>query len=173
MDVVVLFLTFLKANLLSVGGLSALPLLKEDLMVSGWATERQFVEALAIGRLSTGPSGLYVTSLGYFILGWPGALAATLAAMVPPLVIVPVASLLRKQLLSAWFAGLLRGVAVTTSGLVIATGVGLINPDLPFATIPPWQFAVTGIATALTVQGRIHPAFLIAAGAAVGLALGR
>lgn len=173
MDVLTLFLVFLKASILSLGGLSALPLLHEGLVTTGAATEQQLIESLAIGRLSTGPNGLYVVSLGYFVLGWAGAIAATLAALLPPLAIVPAATMLRRQLLSAWFAGLVRGVAVTTSGLVIATGIGLISPVATIFAVPPWQLALAGIATALTVQGKLHPALLIAGGTAVGLALGR
>ena len=173
MDPFTLFLIFLKANVLSVGGLSALPLLREDLVMHGVATEQQIIEALAIGRLSTGPSGLYVTSLGYFVGGWPGAVAATLAAIVPPLAIVPAAAYLRRQLLSSWFSGLMRGVTITASGLVIATGIGLIEPELPFAQIPLWQFGITAAVAAFTVHGKVHPALLIVGGGVIGLALGR
>lgn len=172
-DPLALFLVFLKASILSVGGLSALPLLREDLVATGAATEQQFVESLAIGRLSTGPNGLYVVSLGYFVLGPLGAAIATLAAILPPLSIVPAATLLRRQLLSAWFAGLVRGVALATSGLVIATGLQLIAPNTPFAAIPPWQLALAALATALTVHGRLHPAFILGGGALVGVLLAR
>ena len=171
-DLIELFLLFPRASLLSVGGLRALPLLREDLVGSGVATEQGFVQALAIGIPSTRPNGLYVTSLGYFVLGWPGAIAAPLAAIVPSLLMVPAANLLRRQLLSSWFAGLPREAAITTSGLVIATGIGLISPGVAFL-IPPWQFAVTAVATGLTVRGKVHPALLIAVGGALGLALGR
>ncbi len=169
-DALVLFWIFLKATVLSVGALSGLPLLHQDLVATGRATEQQFIEALAIGRLSTGPNGLYVISLGYFVLGWLGALVALLAAVLPPLVLVPAAAVLRRQLLSPWFAGLVRGVAISTSGLVIATGIRLIAPG---ATPSPWQIAVAIVATALTVQGGVHPALLIGAGALVGIILGR
>lgn len=171
MDALTLFLVFVKASILSVGGLSALPLLREDLIVSGAATEQQLVESLAIGRLSTGPSGLYVVSLGYFVLGPLGAAIATLAAILPPLTIVPAAALLRRQLLSAWFAGLVRGVALATSGLVVATGLQLIAPNTPLAAIPPWQLIVAALATALTAHGRIHPALILGGGALVGIVL--
>src|SRR5439155_6449046 len=78
-DPISLFLICLRASLLSLGGSTALPALREDL--GGIVSDRQIVESLAIGRLSTGPSGLYVVSLGYFALGFPGAAVALLAAM--------------------------------------------------------------------------------------------
>src|SRR5207245_2535262 len=79
-DPFTLFVILLKASSLSLGGFGSLPLLRQDLVVTGIATEAQIVEALAIGRLSTGPNGLYVVILGYQLAGLPGAALATVAA---------------------------------------------------------------------------------------------
>lgn len=171
-DPLSLFLTFLRAAALSIGGQSSLPLLRQDLVTPGIVTERQVIEALAIGRLSTGPTGLYVVSLGYFAFGWAGAILAIVAAALPPLTIVPLASAMRKQLLSAWAAGLVRGVALSTAGLVVATGIQLLEPSADLLRVPLWQVALAVIATVLSVQGRIHPGILIGAGAAIGIAVG-
>jgi chromate transporter len=168
-----LFLVILKAAALSIGGIGSLPLLRQELVGPGLLTERQVVEALAIGRLTTGPSGLYVVSLGYFALGWAGAALALLAASIPPLLLVPAAAMLRKQLLSAWVAGIVRGIALSTSGLTLATGVLLVAPDVRIFAVPLWQLALAAIACALTLWGRLHPGVLVVAGAVVGIALGR
>lgn len=173
MEALPLFLTFLRAAALSVGGLSSLPLLRQDLVAPGVVTERQVIEALALGRLSTGPSGLYVVSLGYFAFGWPGAVIALVAAAIPPLAIVPAAAHIRRQLLSPWAAGLVRGVALSTSGLVVATGIQLIAPDRQLLGVPPWQLALAVIGGALTIHGKLHPALLVIGGASIGLVLGR
>src|SRR5256885_7052168 len=76
MDPLELFGVFLKASALSLGGLSSLPLLRADLVAPGIATDDQLVQAIAIGRISTGPNGLYIVSLGYLVGGvvgrrWP------------------------------------------------------------------------------------------------------
>lgn len=172
-DPLALFLSFFKASLFSVGGLSSLPLLRSELMGTGLITEQHVLEALAIGRLSTGPNGLYVVSLGYFAYGWAGAAIALLAATLPPLLLVPAATLIRRQLLTPWAAGMVRGVALSTSGLLLATAIELLAPGRTFATLPLWQAALALAGAALTIQGRAHPAVLIGAGAAIGLALGR
>jgi len=57
MDALALLGVFLKASLLSLGGLSSLPLLRADLVAPGIATDDQLVQAIAIGRISTGPIG--------------------------------------------------------------------------------------------------------------------
>jgi len=168
-DPISLFLICLRASLLSLGGSTALPALREDL--GGIVSDRQIVESLAIGRLSTGPSGLYVVSLGYFALGFPGAAVALLAAMIPPLLLVPAAAAVRRQLLSPWFAGVVRGLALTTSGLVIVTTTSILFQGQGASTW--WQLALLILGIAIAVEGKRHPVLAIAAGALAGILLAR
>jgi chromate transport protein ChrA len=42
-------------------------------------TNEQFNEAVVITRSSSGPVGLYIVSVGYFVAGLPGAVARWLA----------------------------------------------------------------------------------------------
>ncbi|MFI5270051.1 MAG: chromate transporter, partial [Chloroflexota bacterium] len=65
MSLTVLFLLFLKASALSFGGLGGLPILHQDLVLRNVPdVDRLVGQALAVGRLSPGPNGLYVVSLG-------------------------------------------------------------------------------------------------------------
>lgn len=166
-----LFVSVLQAATLSVGGLSSLPVLRESLVLSGHVTESQVIEAVAIGRLSTGPNGLYVVSLGYFALGWAGAAIALAASILPPLSLLVLVALVRRWLLTPWAAGIIRGVALSTSGLLLATGIQLLAPGTALLGVPAWQIGLAVAASALTIHGRIHPGLLIVAGAAVGIAL--
>lgn len=166
-----LFLSVLQAATLSVGGLSSLPLVREMLVVPGYVTETQVVESIAIGRLSPGPSGMYIVSLGYFALGWTGAAIALAASILPPLSLLVLVAFVRRWLLTPWAAGIIRGVALSTSGLLLATGVQLLAPGAALLAVPPWQVALAVAALALTIQGRIHPGLLIVAGAVAGIVL--
>jgi chromate transporter len=166
-----LFLTFLKDAALSLGGLGALPLIRQDLVATGLATDTQVVQALAIGRLSTGPTGLWIVSLGYLIAGWLGAIFALVACTVPPLVMIPATQLSRRFLLTTPFAGFVRGASLATAGLLIATGVTLIAPEVTAAA--PWQLVVGAAAAALTYQGRIHPGLVVIGGACAGILIAR
>lgn len=162
-----LFLIFLKDSALGVGGLGSLPMLRQDLVATGLATDAQLVQALAIGRLSTGPSGLWIVSLGYQMAGPTGAALALVASSLPPLLILPATALARRWLLSVGFAGLVRGAALATAGLLSATGVSLVVPP---GDVPSWwQVATAVAATALTYHGRLHPAVVVIAGALIGL----
>jgi chromate transporter len=163
-----LFLIFLKSSALAVGGLASLPLLRADL-VPQYVTDAGIVQALAVGRLAPGPNGLYIVSLGYLVAGWTGALYALIAASVAPLVMLPATALARRWLLSAWFGGVVRGVTLATVGLLLATGVTIVNAG----GTQLWQLALVVVTVAVTIQGKLHPAAMIVVGAAVGLALGR
>ena len=171
MDPLALFALLLKDSALALGGLGALPLLRQDLVATGLVTDAQLVEALAIGRLSTGPSGLWIVSLGYQMAGPLGAVMALLASSLPPLVILPATAVARRWLMSVPFAGLVRGAALATAGLLSATGVSLI---LPPGDVPSWWQVIVGIAAAaLTYQGRLHPAAVVIGGALLGVLLAR
>jgi chromate transporter len=169
-DPLAMFLVFLKASALSIGGLSSLPLLRAELVVPHIATDQQVVQAIAIGRISTGPNGLYVVSLGYLVGGVLGAILALVAATAPPLVVVPITAVARRWLLTTPVAGLVRGVALATAGLLAATGLGIVT-----ATGAPawWQLALVAVGTVLSYRGTIHPGLVIALGAVAGVALGR
>ncbi len=168
MDQLTLFLLFLKSSALAVGGLASLPLLRTDL-VPAYTNDAGILQALAIGRLAPGPNGLYIVSLGYLVAGWTGAVYAVVGATLAPLAILPATMLARRWLLSPWFAGLVRGVALGTAGLLLATGVTIAQTG----GTAPWQLGLAAAAVVLTVRGRLHPAILVGLGAAAGLALGR
>ena len=171
MDPLALFVVLLKDSALALGGLGALPLLRQDLVATGLVIDAQLVEALAIGRLSTGPSGLWIVSLGYQIAGPLGAVMALLASSLPPLVILPATAVARRWLMSVPFAGLVRGASLATAGLLSATGVSLI---LPARDAPSWWQLAIGVAAAvLTYQGRLHPAAVVIGGALFGVLLAR
>jgi len=171
LDPLALFAVLLKDSALALGGLGSLPLLRQDLVATGVVTDAQLVEALAIGRLSTGPNGLWIVSLGYQLAGPLGAAMALVASSLPPLVILPATAVARRWLMSVPFAGLVRGASLATAGLLGATGVSLI---LPARDAPSWwQLAIGGAAAVLTYQGRLHPAAVVIGGALFGVLLTR
>ena len=168
-----LFVIFLRAALLSVGGMAALPQLRQDLVSTGILSEHQVLEALVVGRITPGPTGLYIMVLGYFAAGPLGALVALSAGVIPPLSVVATAGVLRRQLLSAWAAGIVRGVVMALSGLLISTALGLLAPDRALFDVPLWQLAIAAGSAMLTLRGGVHPGLMLLVGAVAGVALGR
>lgn len=168
MEQLELFFIFLRSSALAVGGLASLPLLRADL-VPQYVSDAAIVQALAIGRLGPGPNGLYIVSLGYLVAGWTGALYALVGASLAPLAILPATSLARRWLLSHWFGGLVRGVALGTGGLLLATGVSIVKAG----GTEWWQLVLVVATVAATFRATLHPVVMIVVGGVVGLALGR
>jgi len=88
MDWLLFFWVVLKSVLFSTGGFGPLPSLHADLIANGWATEKHFTQALTIGQVTPGPSGLWVVSLCYLVAGLTGALLACIALLLPPLLVL-------------------------------------------------------------------------------------
>jgi len=162
MDWLTFFLLFLKASLLSTGGRGPFPYLYTDLIARGWAVESNFAEALTVGEISPGPSGLWVVSLGYLTAGLPGALLAALAVALPPLTVLLVARVHKRLKSFRATPGVLDGlvlaiigtVAVVLARLFIANGVNGVT------------IAIAAITAVLTFTGRV-PTWLLLVGAAL------
>jgi len=107
----------LKASLFSTSGTGNVPSLHADLLPRGWATEGQFAEALAVGQVSPGPSGLWVISLGFLTAGLRGAGLALVAITLPPLLILAVDRVYRRVQHHPVVEGFVRGLGLAVVGI--------------------------------------------------------
>lgn len=80
-----LFLHFASLSLLAIGGvLGALPEMHRHLVEErGWLTHTQFTDAVVVAQASPGPNILFVSLMGYYAAGLPGALATTTGMLLP------------------------------------------------------------------------------------------
>ncbi len=169
MDLLLYFWLLLKASLFSTGGLGNLPILHEDLLARGWATDRQFAEALAVGQISPGPSGLWVISLGYLTAGWAGSMLAVIAICLPPLAILAVERVYRQLQTHVSVEGFVRGLSISVIGVFLVVLVRLLQAN----GMDGRALAITIGTIGLTVTRRLSvPATLLLA-AAVGIILYR
>lgn len=130
MNPVIYFWLFLKASLLSIGGLGNLPFLSEDLLALGWAEPADFVTAIAVGNLSPGPNGLWSVSLGYLTFGWLGAILALIALSVPPLLILVVSAFYNQIENHPIVQDFTRGLGLGVVGLTLAVSVNLASASI-------------------------------------------
>lgn len=82
---VALALFFLKAGAFIFGsGLAIVPFLREGVVHQHhWLSDRQFLDAVAMGLITPGPVVISATFIGYLVSGLAGAVVATLAIFTP------------------------------------------------------------------------------------------
>lgn len=124
------FLLFLKATLLSTGGLGNLPFLNEDLVGLGWAKPADFVTAIAVGNVSPGPTGLWSVSLGYLTFGVLGSILALIALSLPPLLILVVSASYNRIEHQPIVQDFTRGLTLGVVGLTLAVALGLVSSSV-------------------------------------------
>lgn len=162
------FLVFLKAAFLSSGGLAPLPLLQDDLIVQRQLlTDGHFAAAVAIGRIAPGPNGLFVLSLGYYLSGIAGTLAAALGIMVPPFLAIGLVRAHRRLADRPWVVGMTRGLTASAVGLLAAVGYSFTAPLVAH----PASIAILALSLAVLVVAKLDALPVLVVGGAAGVVL--
>lgn len=162
---------FLKIGAVLYGsGYVLVSFLERDLVERlGWLTEQQLLDAVAIGQVTPGPVFTTATFVGYQIAGTAGAAVATVAIFAPALVFVAllarIVPLIRR---SSWAGGALDGVNAASLGMMAAAVVRLADTAL----VDPLTVLVAVGSLAVLVLRRTNTAWLVAAGALVGIVHG-
>ena len=126
-DLLQMGLTFFRTGLGAYGGgFAIVPHLKSVIDTRGWLTDRQFADAVAIGKLTPGPVLLLATFIGYLRHQLVGALVATASIFAAPFLLVVLAGSTLDRLRSRRFvrAGL-RGLTPAVLGLMAAAAIAL------------------------------------------------
>lgn len=169
MNLLVLFWEFLKANLLSFGGFGNLPILTQSIVHNRhWATEDMVGQALAVGRISPGPNGLYIIALGYLIDGFGGAAVVTVANIIPSLLILPLSALHRRVADNPRVIGAMRTVGLAVVGTLFWTAFSLVRGSA--SSVPDWVVALA-TPTIVILRPKWNPVFVLLGAGLVGLVL--
>ncbi|WP_378952270.1 chromate transporter [Pelosinus sp. sgz500959] len=168
MDWVMFFLIVFKAVLFSTGGFGPLPSLHTELIAHGWATEKQFAEALAVGQITPGPNGLWVISLCYLIAGLPGAILACIALLLPPLLILIVERAHASIANHPATQGLLDGVVLVIVSFSIVVLAGIFRSN----GIDIDTMIIAIISIVLAISRRVSTNVILISAALVGLLWG-
>jgi len=169
MDWLLFFWYMLKSYLFSTGGMGPLPSLHHDLIEQGWATDRQFTEALAVGQITPGPSGLWVISLGYLVAGVVGSLVAAIAAILPPMLVMLIRRGYARIAHHPSAQGALDGLGLS----LIGVGLVILVDLLTNIGIDAGILVILVISTALALSRRLPTPALIALAALAGMVLWR
>ena len=165
-----LFLTFLKIGSVLFGsGYVLLAFLRADLIVRlHWLTEKQLLDAVAVGQVTPGPVFTTATFIGYLLAGIPGAVAATIAIFLPGFVLVAVSGPLIPRIRRSPLAGaVLDGVIAGSLALM-----GAVTWQLgKAALVDRVTVAIALVSGFLLFRFRVNAVWLIAGAAIVGFLL--
>lgn len=159
------FWLVLKSSLFSTSGLGNLPGLYADLTRLGIAGEREFAEALAVGQVSPGPSGLWVISLGYLIDGPRGAALAALAIAIPPVVVLLIARLYERAGHHPAVQGFVHGLSLAVIGIFFVVLGRLMRDN----GIDPAALLIVLASAGLALSRRVPVIVILALGGMVGV----
>lgn len=126
-----LFLSFLQVGLFSIGGgYAAMPLIQSQIVDGhAWLTLREFTDLITIAEMTPGPIAVNsATFVGIRIAGLPGALVATMACILPSLLIVSVLAHLyyRYQKLAA-LQSVLACLRPAVAALIASAGLSILR----------------------------------------------
>jgi chromate transporter len=162
-----LALVFLKVGSILFGsGYVLLAFLRPDLVErTGWLTDTQLLDAVAVGQFTPGPVLTTATFVGYLLARVPGAIVATVAIFLPSFVFVALSSPLIPRLRrSTWAGGFLDGANAASVALM-----ALVTWQLGRAAIVDWVTAALALAAAgFLLATRLNSAWLVAGGAVIG-----
>lgn len=167
-----LFLFFAKVGSVLFGsGYVLLAFLRSGLVVDrAWLTETQLLDAIAIGQVTPGPVFTTATFIGYLLAGGAGAAVATIGIFVPAFFFVAVSGPLIPRLRRSRIAGaVLDGVNVASLALMGVVMVQLAGAAL----VDGVTIGLAVVSAGLLIATRVNSAWLVLAGAIVGVAFGR
>jgi chromate transporter len=166
-----LFLSFLKIGSVVFGsGYVLLAFLQTEFVERlHWLTDKQLIDAVAVGQFTPGPLFTTATFIGYVVAGWMGAVVATVGIFLPGFVLVAVSGPMIPQLRrSAVAAAALNGVVAGSLALM-----AVVAMQLGKASIVDWKtLIVFGVSLIALLRFRVNSAWVVAAAAVVGWVVG-
>lgn len=162
-----LFLTFLKIGSVLYGSGYVLLAFLESEFIRAFPviSEKQLLDAVAIGQLTPGPVFTTATFIGYLVLGIPGALVSTAGIFLPSFLLVWLLKpLIPKIRQSKWAGGLLDGVNIASLGLMTAVTVRLGMASL----VDLLSVSLFALSLFILTKFKINSAWIIIAGGAIG-----
>ena len=185
-----LFWEFFKTGLFAVGGgMATLPFLYDISAKTGWFTEAQLANMIAVSESTPGPIGVNMaTYVGFETAGIPGAVIATLGLICPSIIIILAIARVLKQfrdnkVVDAVFYGLrpCSIALIAAAGLLVAK-ITFLNPEAlgagtgiaDLAGLFRWKAVLLGAVLLFATRvpkklKNLHPIVFIAASAAIGI----
>ena len=165
-----LFLSFMKIGSVVFGsGYVLLAFLQAEFVERlHWLTDRQLLDAVAVGQFTPGPLSATATFIGFVLAGWKGAMVATVGIFLPGFILVALSEPLIPRLRrSPVFAAALDGVIAGSLALM-----AVVTWQLGKGSVVDWStLAIFGVSLIALLRFQVNSAWLILGAAIVGLLL--
>jgi chromate transporter len=165
-------LFFLKAGTFIFGsGLAIVPFLREGVVHDHhWLTERQFLDAVAMGLITPGPVVITAAFIGYLVAGFAGAVVATVAIFTPIYlgVVVPGRWFIRHRE-NSQLKAFVKGATAAAAGAIAGATIVLIRG----AVVDLATTAIALASLALIWKLKVKEPFIVLGCAGAGLLLHR
>ncbi|MFF6009030.1 chromate transporter [Rahnella sp. R3(2024)] len=166
-----LALLFTELSLLAFGGGNTiLPEMQRAVVdVHHWMSAQEFSALFALAQAAPGPNMMIVPLIGWQVAGWSGLLVSSLAKFGPSsIVTLIVMGGWKRYKDRPWRQVIQRGLVPVTVGLVVSSGLLIAEASATNALMG----GIIVVCTLLAMNKRIHPLWVLAAGALLGLVLG-
>jgi len=165
-----LFLSFLKIGSVIFGsGYVLLVFLQSEFVERlHWLTEKQLLDAVAVGQFTPGPVFTTATFIGYIVAGWIGAVVATVGIFLPGFILVALSGpLIPRMRRSPVVAAALDGVVAGSLALM-----AVVTWQLGKASIVDWTtLAIFAVSLIALLRFRVNSVWLILGAAVVGIVM--
>ncbi len=168
-DLASLAAIFSRLSLLAFGGgNTVLPEMQREVVaVHHWMSAADFAALFALAQAAPGPNLMVVALIGFRVAGVAGALVCTVAIVLPASVLTMVlVSFWHRFREAEWRRRVQAGLVPVTIGLIGASAALIVTA----ADASLLMGAVTAaVAATMLSTKRVHPLWLLGAGAAVGM----
>ncbi len=162
--------TFLKIALVAFGGgYAMIPILQWDLVDHlGWLTLRQFLDGILLGFVTPGPIVITATFVGYRVQGLLGAVVATAAVFLPPILIIIFLSPFYHRIKEArLMRPVIQGILAALVGMLV-----LVTVQMGAATLTDVSsLALMAAASLALIAFRVNLLWIVTAAAGLSLSL--
>lgn len=186
-----LYYEFFKVGLFSIGGgLATIPFLQDLGLRTGWFGSADIANMIAISESTPGPIGINMATYTGFStiskffgapLGVLGGVISTLGLITPAIIVIfIVAKILDAFKDNKYVQSAFYGLRPASIGLIVAAGYGVVKISLINTSAKTFVgfFNIKAIILAVALYfvqkffPKLHPIFLIAIGALVGIVFG-
>ena len=148
------------------GGYAMIPMLQREFVNNyHWLTNKEFIDAIAIGQVTPGPLTVMNAFLGFKIGGLAGALIAMIASYLPCIIIVTLVTKFYLRYKELWlvmasFAGIKPAVVGLLAAVLIFLSQGSITGSL--------TKGIAVVSFALLTFTKIDPSLIIIGSGVIG-----